>query len=51
MEQIIIFDDDKCYVETPIYPDCVKRELVMTKEIFLACYEKWVLGAEEDNNE
>jgi hypothetical protein len=42
MEQKIIFEDDACYVETPIYPDCVKRELVMTKEVFIQCYEKWI---------
>ena len=43
-EQKIIFDDNKCYVETPIYPDSVKRELVMTKEVFIECYNKWIKG-------
>lgn len=51
MEQKIILDEDKCFVETPIYPDdlnCVKRELVMTKEVFIECYNKWI---KEDNDE
>lgn len=44
MEQQIIIDNDKCYVETPIDADCgvVKRELVMTKEVFIQCHEKWI---------
>lgn len=47
MEQKIIFDEDKCYVETPIYPDSVKRELVMSKEIFIECYNKWIKKIED----
>ena len=52
MEEEIIFEEDKCFVETPIYPNCgkgkfVKRQLVMTKEIFVECYNKWI---KEDNN-
>lgn len=42
MDQQIIFDGDKCYVETPIYPNCVRRELVMTKEVFIECFNRWI---------
>ena len=43
-KQEIIIDDNECYVEIPIYPDRVKRELVMTKEVFIECYNKWIIG-------
>ena len=42
MKQQIIFDDDKCYVETPIDQISVKRELIMTKEVFIECYNRWI---------
>lgn len=50
MEQKIIFEGNRCYVETPIYPDSAKRELVMTKEVFIECYKRWVKGVEDGND-
>lgn len=44
MEQTVIIDDDKCYVEIPVYGDCYKRQVVMTKEIFIECYNRWIKG-------
>ena len=44
-EEELKFVDDKLYVYTPIpqYGDGIyKTQLVMTKEIFQECYEKWI---------
>lgn len=54
MEEKIVFEGDNCYLETPIYISfddkypCVKRKLVMTKEVFIECYNKWI---KENNDE
>lgn len=44
------FIDDKVYMFTP-RPDfgdyASERKLIMTKEIFIACYEKWVKNSQE----
>lgn len=38
-------DEVYSYYPLPQYGEGVaKKELVMTKEIFLECYKKWVLG-------
>ena len=47
------FEDDKlwCIVPLPQYgKDVCRRELVMTKEVFVACYNKWIKGKEDGNN-
>jgi hypothetical protein len=39
------FDDDKIYRYTPLLvfgDDVGKIELIMTKEIFIECYKKWI---------
>lgn len=53
MEQKIIFEDDACYVETPIeseYATYALKELVMTKEAFIQCYEKWIMENKDGYN-
>ena len=53
-KETLSFDGDKLYYERPLpeYGDTIcERRLVMTKEIFLTCYKKWVLGEEEGNND
>lgn len=52
MEQHIVIDGENCYVETPIDADCVciKRELVMTKEVFIQCYNKWIKEDKDGSN-
>lgn len=45
-------EGDKLFIEIPIFigGDLVgyKRQLVMTKEIFIKCYEKWILNKSEE---
>jgi hypothetical protein len=44
-EQKLVFRDDKLYIHTllPQYGgDICREELIMTKEIFQACYKKWI---------
>ena len=50
MEEKIIFEEDKCFVEMPIYSNFVKRQLVMTKEVFIECYNKWIKEDKNGNN-
>ena len=45
------FENDKLYhyVPLPQYGEGIaKKELVMTKEVFIECYNKWI---KEQNNE
>lgn len=52
-EPKIIIKDDKCFVEMPehqydaISPRMSKYQLVMTKEIFIECYNKWIKNSED----
>lgn len=50
-----VFDGDLLYKHTPLpqYGDGIaKVELVMTKEVFIECYNKWIKGKEvEDGND
>lgn len=48
------FEDDKLYHYYPLpqYGDGIcKKELVMTKEIFIACYKRWIKGEEDENDD
>lgn len=46
----IVIEGDYCYLEKPILSvdNVYSRELVMTKEAFIECYEKWILGGQKD---
>lgn len=48
----VIIDDGKVFIDIPMFvgQDQVgyKRQLVMTKEIFIKCYEKWILNKDEE---
>lgn len=49
--EYIAIEGDKCYRITPMpqYGEGMcKQELVMTKEIFEACYKRWILGEVDD---
>lgn len=52
----IIFDDDSVVVQSPIFGsrgDVIgyRCQTIMTKEIFITCYEKWILNNnKEDSN-
>jgi len=42
------FEKDNLYRYTPLPQygeDMYKRELVMTKEAFIECYNRWVMGS------
>lgn len=48
------FENDNLYhyIPLPQYGEGVcKKELVMTKEAFIECYKRWIIGSEvEDEN-
>ena len=50
-----IFDGDKLFVEEPMFrgDDVVsyKRRLIMTKELFVQCYEKWILNKDKEEED
>ena len=46
------FENDELYhiVPLPQYgKDVVRKELVMTKEVFVKCYKEWIEGKDETN--
>ena len=51
-EERLEFDGDGLYRITPVYGhnNLIRKELVMNKEIFVMCYKKWIIEAEEKNN-
>ena len=46
-----MIENDKLIREVPIYeePECIviRKDLVITKDEFLECYNEWVRGKEE----
>lgn len=54
--EYIVVDDDSVVVQSPIFGsrgDVIgyRRQIIMTKEIFITCYEKWILNNnKEDSN-
>lgn len=46
------FEDDYLYKYTPV-PELEKnikhKELMMSKELFIECYKRWILGKEISN--
>ena len=47
-----VFDGDLLYKHTPLleYGDGIARaELVMTKEVFIECYKRWVVEEQGEN--
>lgn len=52
-EPTILIEDDKVYVivPQPQYGENVcQSSLVMTKEVFKQCYEKWILNDTDGEN-
>ena len=52
MEQKVKFDGDVCYVLIPIHGEYYQKQVVMTKDVFIECYKRWIKGVEDgkDNN-
>jgi hypothetical protein len=53
IDEHLEFEDDKLYHYYPLpqYGDGIcKKDLVMTKEIFIACYKRWIKGVEDGND-
>ena len=47
------FEDDRLYHYYPLpqYGEGVcKKDLIMTKEIFIECYKRWIKGVENGND-
>lgn len=51
-EEGLMFENDGLYRITPVYGyvNLVHKDLVMNKDVFIACYKKWILEEEEKNN-
>lgn len=48
------FEKDNLYHYTPLPQygeDICKKELVMTKEAFIECYSRWIVGSEVEERE
>ena len=50
----LVFENDGLYSLTKLYSmgnlvDC-RRQLVMSKEVFIKCYEKWILNKEDPDD-
>ena len=46
------FEKDNLYRYTPLPQygeNMYEKELVMTKEAFIECYSRWIIGSEVDN--
>ena len=53
-DEYLKFEDDKLYHYYPLpqYGDGIcKKDLVMTKEIFIECYKRWIKGVEDGGND
>lgn len=52
-KQRIVIEGDCCFSETPVDLSQIpghcsySRKLVMTKEVFIECYKKWILEESE----
>lgn len=44
------FENNALYRYTPIDANTAKKELVITKDEFLMCYEKWIWSESEGEN-
>lgn len=53
-KQEIVFDEDAVYLDTTITKEkgysSVKRELIITKEAFIQCYNKWIKENKDGSN-
>ena len=52
-EYYITVDEDKCYLDKPVLDSNgneigYRRTVVMTKEAFIECYNKWIKGEESE---
>ena len=54
-DETLEFENDSLYRYYPLpqYGEGIcKKELVMTKETFIECYSRWIMGSEaEDGND
>lgn len=51
-DETLIFEDDKLYRCCPLpqYGEGIcKKELVMTKELFIECFKKWIEEQQGEN--
>lgn len=53
IDEHLKFEDDKLYHYYPLpqYGKGIwKKDLVMTKEIFIECYKRWIIGVKDGND-
>ena len=51
-EERLEFENDGLYRIIPVYghSNLIQKELVMSKEVFIMCYKKWIKGNPEVEN-
>ena len=47
----VVLEDDGIYLEEPIDENKCRITLIMTKEVFIEAFEKWILFVEEQEHE
>lgn len=47
----VVLESDGIYLEEPICGSIVKRTPIMTKEVFVEAFEKWILLAKRKEQE
>lgn len=49
----VVLEDDGIYLEEPVCGSIVKRTQIMTKEVFIEAFKKWILlwNDEEQSHE
>ncbi len=47
-EQKFEFDDDRLYRLTCVAPGTYRKECIITKDMFVKCYNEWIKGIEDD---
>lgn len=47
----VVLESDGIYLEEPVSENVVKRIPIMTEEVFVEAFEKWILSAEREEQE
>ena len=51
----LTLDGDELYINMPVFEGGefvgYKRQLIMTKELFVQCYEKWILNKDKEEED
>ena len=47
----VVLESDGIYLEEPVCGNVVKRTPIMTKEVYVEAFEKWILLAKQEEQE